>query len=92
MSRILAIKGPDGEREVDYSLFSSKEIEKKIKSYEKKHGSFPKLLRSYECESGSPEDYLTLIDWECLLNEQKNRRGARLSLVRGTKRKPPIKR
>lgn len=88
MSRILAIKGPDGEREVDYSSLSSKEIEKKIKSYEKKYGSFPKFLRSYDCESGSPEDYLTLIDWECLLNEQKNRKGTGLSLVRGTKRKP----
>ena len=88
MSRILAIKGSDGEREVDYSSLSSKEIEKKIKSYDKKYGSLPKFLRGYDCESGSPEDYLTLIDWECLLNEQKNRKGARLSLVRGAKRKP----
>jgi hypothetical protein len=88
MSRILAIKGPDGEREVDYSSLSSKEIEKKIESYEKNYGSFPKFLRSYDCESGSPEDYLTLIDWECLLNEQRNRKGTGLSLVQGTKRKP----
>lgn len=89
MSRILAIKSPDGEKEVDYSSLSSKEIEKKIKGYEKKHGTFSKFLRSYDCESGSPEDYLTLIDWECLLNEQKSRKGTKLSLVRGGKRKPP---
>jgi hypothetical protein len=88
MSRILAIKDPDGEREVDYSSLSSKEINKKLKSYEKKFGGFSKFLRSYNCESGSPEDYLTLIDWECLLNEQKSRKGARLSLVKGSSRKP----
>jgi len=88
MSRILAIRAPDGEREVDYSSLSSKEIEKKIKSYEKQYGSFSKFLRSYDCESGSPEDYLTLIDWECLLNEIKSRKGTRLSLLKGGKRKP----
>ena len=88
MSRILAIKDPDGEREVDYSLLSSKEIDKKLKSYEKKFGGFAKFLRSYDCESGSPEDYLTLIDWECLLHEQKKRKGARLSLVKDSSRKP----
>lgn len=86
MSRILAIKDPDGQREVDYSTLSSKEIEKKIKSYEKKFGSFSKFLRSYDCESGSTEDYLILIDWECLLNEQKSK--TRLSLVKGNNRNP----
>jgi len=88
MSRLLAIRGTEGEREVDYSSLSLKEIEKKIRGYEKKYGSFAKFLRVYDCESSSPEDYLTLIDWECLLNEHKSRRGARLSLVKGDKRKP----
>lgn len=88
MSRILAIRGTEGEREVDYSSLSLKEIQKKIKGYEKRYGSFAKFLKSYDCESSPPEDYLTLIDWECLLNEQKSRKGARLSLVRGGKPKP----
>lgn len=88
MSRILAIKGIDGEKKIDYSSLSLKEIQKKLKSYEKRYGSFGKFLRSYDCESSLPEDYLTLIDWECLLNEQKSRKGARLSLVKGGKRKP----
>jgi len=35
----------------DYSAFSSKEIDKKIKAYEKKFGSFAKFLRLYDCES-----------------------------------------
>ncbi len=88
MSRILAIRGTDGDREVDYSALSVKEIQKRIKGYEKKYGSFAKFLKSYDCESSLPEEYLTLIDWECLLNEIKSRKGARLSLVKGGKRKP----
>jgi len=87
MSRILAIKGTEGEREVDYSTLSPKEIQKRIKGYEKRYGSFAKFFKSYDCESSPPEDYLILIDWECLLDEQKGRKGARLSLIKGG-RKP----
>lgn len=32
MSRLLAIKGTEGEREVDYSSLSLKEIQKRIKA------------------------------------------------------------
>jgi hypothetical protein len=88
MSRILAIRGTDVEKEVDYSSLPLKEIEKRIKTYEKKHGSFAKFFRGYDCESSSPEDYLILVDWECLLNEMKSRKGTRLSLIKGGKRKP----
>lgn len=88
MSRILAIKGTDGDREVDYSALSLKEIQKRIKGYEKKFGSFAKFLRAYDCESSPAEDYLTLIDWECLLEEQKSRKHSKLSLIRGGKKKP----
>ena len=87
MSRVLAIKGSEGEREVDYSTLSLKEIQKRVKGYEKKYGSFAKFLKGYDCESSPPEEYLTLIDWECLLNEIKSRKGVRLSLVKGGKRK-----
>jgi hypothetical protein len=88
MSRILAVKGPEGKRELDYSTLSARDIDKKIKVYEKKYRSFSKFLRQYDCESSPPEDYVTLIDWECLLDEQKSRKRTRLSLVRGGKRKP----
>lgn len=88
MSRILAIKGTEGEREVDYSSLSLKEIQKRIKGYEKRYGSFAKFLKSHDCESSPPDDYLALIDWECLLNEMKLRKGRGLSLVHGDKRKP----
>lgn len=88
MSLILAIRGTEGEREVDYSALSLKEIQKRIRGYEKKYGSFAKYLKSYDCESSPPEEYLALIDWECLFNEMKSRKGASLSLVKGGKRKP----
>ena len=88
MSRILAIKGTDGEREVDYSTLALKEIQKRLKAYEKQYSSYVKFLRRYDCESGTPEDYLVLIDWECLLVEIKGRKRAKLSLIRGGKKKP----
>lgn len=88
MSRILAIKAADGEREVDYSLLSVKEIQKRIKSYEKKFGSFAKFFRSYDCESSLPDDYVILIDWECLINELKNRKDPHLTLVKTGKKRP----
>ena len=88
MSRILAIRGDEGEREVDYSSLSLKEIQKKIRAYEKRHGSYARFLKTYDCESSPVEDYLTLIDWECLLNESGGRKAARLSLIKGGKKKP----
>jgi hypothetical protein len=87
MSRILAIKGTEGEKEVDYSSLSLKEIQKRIKANEKRHGSYSRFLKSYDCESSPPEDYLTLIDWECLADELKSRKGRALSLVKGNKGK-----
>ena len=88
MSRILAIKGTEGEREVDYSALSMKEIQKRLKAYEKQYGSYVKFLRGYDCESGKPVDYIVLIDWECLLAEIKGRKRANLSLIRVGKKKP----
>jgi hypothetical protein len=87
VSRILAIRGTEGEREVDYSSLSLKEIQKRIKAYEKKYGSYSRFLKTYDCESSPPEDYLTLIDWECLSDEAKSRKGRSLSLVKGNKGK-----
>ncbi|HEU4340549.1 MAG TPA: hypothetical protein VFU31_03170 [Candidatus Binatia bacterium] len=88
MSKIVAIKGMEGEKEVDYSALPSKDIDKKIKAYEKRFGSLAKFLRHDDCESSPAEDYLTLIDWECLLEEQKTRKRGKLSLIRGGKKKP----
>ncbi|MSP39371.1 MAG: hypothetical protein EXR70_12850 [Deltaproteobacteria bacterium] len=88
MSRILATKGTEVEKPVDYSTLTVKELQKRIKDYETKFGGFAKFLRGYDCESAAPDDYQTLIDWKCFLNELKGRRGAGLSLVKGGKSKP----
>ena len=88
MSRILAVKGTEGEREVDYSALSLKEIQKRMKSYERQFGSYARFIKGYDCESSPPDDYLTLIDWECLLSEMKSRKGSGLSLIKGGERKP----
>ena len=88
MSRILAVKGTEVEREVDYSALSLKEIQKRIKGYEKQFGSYARFIKGYDCESSPPDDYLALIDWECLLSEMKSRKGSGLSLIKGGKKKP----
>lgn len=87
MSRILAIRGTEGEKKVDYSFLSLREIQKRIKAYEKRYGSYSRFLKGYDCESSPTEDYLTLIDWECLSDELKSRKGIALSLVKGNKGK-----
>jgi hypothetical protein len=46
MSRISAIKGTEGEKGIDYSSLPLKEIQKRIKTYEKKFGSFPRVHAS----------------------------------------------
>ena len=86
MSKILAVKSSSGEKEVDYSALSLKDIDKRIKAYEKRFGTFGKFMRHYDCESSPAEDYLILLDWECLLEEQKSRKRSKLSLIRGGKK------
>ena len=88
MGRILAIKGTEVEREVDYSALSLKEIQKRIRGYEKQFGSYARFIKGYDCESSPPDDYLTRIHRECLLSDMKSRKGSGLSLINGGKRKP----
>lgn len=54
MRRILAVRGTEGDKEVDYSSLSIKEIQKRIKVYEKKYGGFAKYFKSYDCEPSPP--------------------------------------
>ena len=79
MSCIVVISGTEEERSIDYSSLSSKEIDKRVRAYQKQYSSFRKFLYGYDCEFSPPEDYVTLVDWESLLAEQKTRK-------RGTER------
>jgi hypothetical protein len=74
MSRIVVISGTGGERRIDYSVLTSREIDRRLRAYQKHHGSFRKFLYSYDCESSPPEDSVILIDWESLLAERKERK------------------
>jgi hypothetical protein len=69
MSRIAVISGTEGERRIDYSLLTSREIDRRLGAYQRQHGSFRKFLYRYDCESSPPEDSAILIDWESLLAE-----------------------
>ena len=74
MSRIVVISGTEGERRIDYSILSPKEIDRKVIAYQQQYGSFRKFFHGYDCEFSPPEDYVTLVDWESLLAEQKARK------------------
>jgi hypothetical protein len=74
MSRIVVISGTEGERRIDYSILTSREIDRRLRAYQKHHGSFRKFLYGYDCESSPPEDSVILIDWESLLAERKERK------------------
>ena len=74
MSHIVIISGTEGERRIDYSTLSPKEIDKRVRAYQQQYGSFRKFFHGYDCESSPPEDYVTLVDWESLLAEQKARK------------------
>ncbi len=74
MSRVVIISGTEGEKRIDYSTLSPKEIARKVGAYQKQYGSFRRFLHDYDCEFSPPQDYMTLIDWESLRAEQKARK------------------
>jgi len=73
MSRVLTVTGTEGSWELDYSELSIEEIERRIKVYEEKHGGFEGFLHRYDCDTSTAEEFLTLMDWESLLDERKQR-------------------
>ena len=89
MSRIVVISGTEGERRIDYSVLPSREIDQRLRAYQKQHGSFRKFLYSYDCESSLPEDAVILIDWESLLAERKERKLNMGKPAAGTRKKRP---
>ena len=88
MSRIVVISGTEGERRIDYSALTSREIDRRLSAYQKRHGSFRKFLYRYDCESSPPEDSVILIDWESLLAERKERKQGTGKPIAGVRKKP----
>lgn len=79
MSRVLVVKSSEGDWEVDYSKLSFEEIEQRIKAYEESHGNFQSYFANYNCDTSTPQDYLTFVDWENLLLEREERSTSRRS-------------
>ena len=92
MSRVVVISGTEGERRIDYSVLTSKEIDRRLRAYQRQHGSLRKFLYNYDCESSPPEDSVTLIDWESLLAERKERKRSEGRPTAGARKKPSKKR
>lgn len=64
-----------GRKEVDYANLSVKELERKIKTYEKKYRSLQELSKQYHCDESNWKIYVNLVDFENLIAEVKRRRG-----------------
>jgi hypothetical protein len=87
MSRIVVISGTEGERRIDYSVLTPREIDRRLSAYQRQHGSFRKFFYRYDCESSPPEDSVILIDWESLLAERKERKQGLGRPVAGARKK-----
>jgi len=87
MSRIVVISGTAGERKIDYSALTAKEIDRRLRAYQEQYGSFRRFLYGYNCESSPPEDSVALIDWESLLAERKERKRNAGRPAAGTRKK-----
>lgn len=65
----------DGKRtEINYSELSMREINSRIRVYEKKYGaSFSKYFRTFSCDEAGPDDTTDVMDWEYLVAEKTER-------------------
>ncbi len=79
MSRKLIIESSEqGRSEIDYSSLSLREIDGRIKAYEKKYGaSFARYNKQFSCSDASPREMTDIMDWEYLEQEKKERWRAR---------------
>lgn len=67
-------------REINYSLLTLREIQKRIRVYEKKYGApFAKYNKQFSCHDALPWEMTDIMDWEYLVQEKnaKERRNAR---------------
>ncbi|HEY3130371.1 MAG TPA: hypothetical protein VGL91_13005 [Acidobacteriota bacterium] len=75
MSRRLIIESSEqGRREIDYSSLSLREIDRRVKAYEKKYRtSFARHSKQFSCSDASPLEMTDIMDWEYLEQEKKER-------------------
>jgi hypothetical protein len=75
MSRISVFESSEtGRTEVLYSSLSLRQIESRIKSYEKKYGMpFARYNSRFSCDEALPWEVADAMDWESLVQERKAR-------------------
>lgn len=66
----LIIEGPGGRKVIDYSRMTLAQIEKKLKGYERRFGSYEKFMSQYDCGSSTPKEAFICMDWTSLLEER----------------------
>jgi len=79
MKRSMVTTTSDGLREeIDFSLLSDAEINRRISTYEQKYGSsFPEHLNRFSCDDAGHDEVFDLMDWETLVEEREERRATR---------------
>lgn len=75
MKRKLTIDSSDeGHIEICYDALSIREINSRIRAYEKKYGMrFSRFLQNFSCASATPDEMTDQMDWECLIQERADR-------------------
>ncbi len=75
MSRKLLIETSEkGPSVIDYASLGLREIDRRIRAYEKKYGmQFSSYNRQFDCDSALPWESGDLMDWESLMQERKAR-------------------
>ena len=75
MSRKLIIDSSEtGHSEIDYSSLTQRQIDSRIRKYEKKYGmTLLEYRERHSCTEASPSEEDDLWDWDCLLAERGER-------------------
>jgi hypothetical protein len=74
VSKKLIIETNGQRTEIDYGSLSLPEINKRIRSYERKYGmTFSKYNSGFSCDDARPDEMTDVMDWE-LLSEEKAQR------------------
>jgi len=60
-------------RVIDYSTLTFREIQRRIKRYKQRFGSYEDFLEGFDCDYASIDDFTVLMDWENLLQEKEKR-------------------
>jgi len=64
----------DGRTEIDYSLLSGVEIDRRIHAHEERYGAtLHDYSLSFSCDAASPHELNDIMDWERLVEERDER-------------------